>query len=80
LDLQLHEWLTAYAKPYLTVATKSDKLSQNELRKNMGRTREILSATAGGGDVVAYSAVTGHGRERLWRAIEEALIVSHSPS
>ena len=80
LDLQLREWLTAYAKPHLTVATKSDKLSQNELRKNIGRTREILGVTAGGGDVVAYSAVTGHGRERLWRAIEEALIVSHSPS
>jgi GTP-binding protein len=80
LDLQLREWLTAYAKPHLTVATKSDKLSQNELRKNIGRAREILGASAGGGEVVAYSAVTGHGRERVWRAIEEALIVSHSPS
>jgi GTP-binding protein len=81
LDLQLREWLTAYAKPHLTVATKSDKLSQNELRKNIGRAREILGAAAGtGGEVVAYSAVTGHGRERIWRAIEEAITVSHSPS
>lgn len=79
LDLQLREWLTAYAKPHLTVATKSDKLSQNELRKNIGRAREILGASAGGGEVVAYSAVTGHGRERVWRAIEEAITVSHSP-
>jgi GTP-binding protein len=80
LDLQLREWLTAYAKPHLTVATKSDKLSQNELRKNIGRAREILGASAGGGEVVAYSAVTGHGRERVWRAIEEAITVSHSPN
>ena len=80
LDLQLREWLTAYAKSHLTVATKSDKLSQNELRKNIGRTREILGVSAGSDDVVAYSAVTGHGRERLWRAIEEAITVSHSPS
>ncbi|HEX8457093.1 MAG TPA: ribosome biogenesis GTP-binding protein YihA/YsxC [Pyrinomonadaceae bacterium] len=82
LDLQLREWLTAYAKPHLTVATKSDKLSQNELRKNIGRTREILgaAATGTGGEVLAYSAVTGYGRERVWRAIEEAITVSHSPS
>ena len=79
LDLQLREWLEAYGKPHLTVATKSDKLSQNELHKNIGRAREILSAS-GSGEVVTYSAVTGHGRERVWRAIEEALTVSQSPT
>jgi len=79
LDLQLREWLTSYAKPHLTVATKSDKLSQNELRKNIGRARASLGAQ-GEGEIVAYSAVTGHGRERVWRAIEEALTVSQSPN
>jgi GTP-binding protein len=78
LDLQLREWLTAYAKPHLTVATKSDKLSQNLLSKNLRRAREVLGAQ-GSGEVVAYSAVTGFGRERVWRAIEEALTVSQSP-
>ena len=79
LDLQLREWLTAYAKPHLTVATKSDKLSQNVLGKNLKRAREVLGAL-GSGEVVSYSAVTGHGRESVWRAIEGALIVSQSPS
>ncbi|HEV7905212.1 MAG TPA: ribosome biogenesis GTP-binding protein YihA/YsxC [Pyrinomonadaceae bacterium] len=78
LDLQLREWLTAYAKPHLTVATKSDKLSQNALSKNLRRAREVLGAM-GSGEVVSYSATTGHGRERVWRAIEEALTVSQSP-
>lgn len=78
LDLQLREWLTAYAKPHLTVATKSDKLSQNVLGKNLKRAREVLGAL-GSGEVVTYSALTGHGRERVWRAIEEALTVSQSP-
>ena len=78
LDLQLREWLTAYAKPHLTVATKSDKLSQNALSKNLKRAREVLDAV-GSGEVVAYSATTGYGRERVWRAIEEALTVSQSP-
>src|SRR6266550_1924017 len=31
LDLQLHEWLEHSAKPRIIVATKSDKLSNNEL-------------------------------------------------
>ncbi|HEY0099758.1 MAG TPA: ribosome biogenesis GTP-binding protein YihA/YsxC [Pyrinomonadaceae bacterium] len=79
LDLQLREWLTAYAKPHLTVATKSDKLSQNVLGKNLRRAREVLGAL-GSGEVISYSATTGHGRERVWRVIEEALIVSQSPS
>ena len=78
LDLQLREWLTAYAKPHLTVATKSDKLSQNALSKNLRRAREVLGAL-GSGEVASYSATTGHGRERVWRAIEEALTVSQSP-
>jgi len=36
-DVQLHEWLQQNEKPHLTIATKSDKLSQNELRKNLER-------------------------------------------
>ena len=85
LDLQLREWLAANGKPFLTVATKSDKLSQNESHKNLARARKVLDAAAAGGggaggELVAYSATTGRGRERVWRAIEEALASSHSPS
>jgi GTP-binding protein len=84
LDLQLREWLASNGKPFLTVATKSDKLSQNESHKNLARARKVLDAAAGGGgaggELVAYSATTGLGRERVWRAIEEALASSHSPS
>jgi GTP-binding protein len=82
LDLQLREWLLFNGKPFLTVATKSDKLSQNELHKNLARARKTLDAVGGGagGEVVAYSAVTGRGRERVWHAIEEALAASQPPS
>jgi GTP-binding protein len=80
MDLQLREWLLFHRKPFLTVATKSDKLSQNELRKNLARARSRLGAVEGGagGEVIAYSAVTGRGREGVWRAVEEALAVSQS--
>ena len=69
LDLQLNEWLAAHAKPRIVVATKSDKLSNNELRKNFERIERGLDAE----QVIAYSATTGQGREKVWRAIEEAV-------
>jgi GTP-binding protein len=78
LDLQLSEWLASNAKPHLVVATKADKLSRNELQKNLRRAREVLGADDAS-EVIAYSAVTGLGRERVWRAITDALTVSQSP-
>ena len=68
LDVQLNEWLLFNAKPQVVVATKSDKLSQNELRKNMERIRHALNVER----VIAYSATSGKGREEVWRTIEEA--------
>ena len=48
LDLQLREWLLANGKPFLTVATKSDKLSHNESQKNLARARRVLDAVGSG--------------------------------
>ena len=82
LDLQLREWLLGEGKPFLTVATKSDKLSHNESHRNLARARKVLDAVGGrgaGGELIAYSATTGRGRERVWHAIEEALASSQSP-
>ena len=69
LDLQLDEWLSANGKPRVVVATKSDKLSQNELRKSLEGIERALQAER----IIAYSAVTGRGRDMLWRTIEEAV-------
>jgi len=68
-DLQLHEWLEHFARPRLIIATKSDKLSNNELRKNIGRVERMLNEET----VVAYSARTAQGRDQVWQAIEKAL-------
>jgi GTP-binding protein len=68
-DLQLHEWLEQGAKPHLVVATKSDKLSNNELRKSLEHIKRVLNDDK----VVAYSARTGRGRDELWRAINSAI-------
>ena len=68
-DLQLHEWLKQSGKPHLVVATKSDKLSNNELRKSLEHITRVLEDDK----VVAYSAKTGRGRDELWRAINSAI-------
>jgi len=70
LDLQLHEWLEHSARPRLIVATKSDKLSNNELNENLRRVKRVFSRDR----IVAYSAKTGRGGSEVWRAIENALI------
>ncbi|HKR12920.1 MAG TPA: ribosome biogenesis GTP-binding protein YihA/YsxC [Pyrinomonadaceae bacterium] len=68
-DLQLHEWLEESNKPRLIVATKSDKLSHNELRKNLQHIARVLDNDS----IVAYSAKSGRGRDELWRAIRSAI-------
>ena len=70
LDLQLHDWFELQAKPRLIVATKSDKLSKNELQKSIERARRTFNEDS----VVAYSAKTGRGRDEVWRTIEAALM------
>jgi GTP-binding protein len=79
LDVQLSEWLAARARPALRVATKADKLSRNELQRNLRRAGLVLGATDANAGLVAYSAVTGAGREQVWRAISEAVAVSQPP-
>lgn len=69
LDRQLHEWLIYNQKPHLIVATKADKLSTNKLKKSMEEIQESLPDSR----IIAYSAVTGKGRDEVWREIETAL-------
>ena len=75
LDLQLHEWLEHSARSRLIVATKSDKLSNNELKDSLGRVKRVFSEDR----VVAFSAKTGRGGSEVWRAIESALAGFNHP-
>ena len=68
-DLQLHEWLVHHEKPFIAVVTKTDKLSNNELSRSLVRTKEVLQTS----NVLDYSAVTGRGRDAVWRSIADAL-------
>lgn len=69
LDIQLHEWLVHHDKPSLIVATKADKLSSNELKKNLENIGKVFTSTR----IISYSSVTGRGREDIWQAITKAI-------
>jgi GTP-binding protein len=67
-DRQLLEFLSEMERPYLIVATKSDKLSGNRVRSAL----EALTSNLTGPRVMPFSARTGTGRDELWREIRSA--------
>lgn len=69
LDRQLHEWLVYNEKPHLIVATKADKLSKNQLIKQVNTIEAMLT----GSKVLPFSSEKGSGRDALWSEIESAL-------
>lgn len=69
LDLQLNEWLLVNEKPSIVVATKADKLSRNQLQKQLKKSGELL----GGRPLIPYSSETGLGRDLVWSEIQRAI-------
>ena len=65
-DKQLLDFLSATGRPMLIVATKSDRLSGNQLRNSL----HTLAQEYPQARVIPYSAKTGDGREELWRQIQ----------
>jgi GTP-binding protein len=60
-------WLRAIGYDPVVVATKADKLKASERATALRRLEEVLDLH---GPVMAYSSVTGEGRERLWSALK----------
>jgi GTP-binding protein len=67
-DQQLLDFLSASDRPFLVVATKSDRLSGNQLTNAMRGLRERHPNAT----VLPFSAKTGTGRDELWREIRKA--------
>jgi GTP-binding protein len=65
LDLQMIEWLRAKAKPFIIAATKADKLGGNQLKASLTRASEASDSD----DIIAYSAVTRRGADRIWNRV-----------
>jgi GTP-binding protein len=67
-DAQLIDFLTATSRPFLIVATKSDRLSGNQLHNALS----ALGDRHPGARLVPFSAKTGAGKEQLWQEIRKA--------
>jgi GTP-binding protein len=70
LDLQLNEWLAYNEKERIVVATKSDKLSSNELVKQL----RIIEKEMPGSKVIPVSSQTGKGRDGVWSKIVASMV------
>lgn len=70
MDLELAQGLRAVELPLLVVATKVDKLKGNARRKHLEALRRAFGLPQG--QPVAFSSVTGEGRDAVWDAIEAA--------
>jgi GTP-binding protein len=67
-DMQLIRWLEKNGRRLMVVATKTDRISGNELARSV---KALTSAF----DVkpLVYSSKTGNGRDELWRVITSSV-------
>ena len=71
-DVQMYEWLKYYGMDGIVVATKSDKISRNELAKNIALIRKTLKMALED-KVIAVSSLKKTGYEELWEILEELI-------
>jgi GTP-binding protein len=67
-DRQLLDFLSASGREFLVAATKSDRMSNNQLHNALRKLTQEYPA----GRVIPYSAKTDTGREELWKIIRAA--------
>ncbi|MFQ5602620.1 MAG: ribosome biogenesis GTP-binding protein YihA/YsxC [bacterium] len=68
LDRDLHIWLRSLQVPLILVATKTDKLSRNQLANQLSiMKRQVVSNHAA--EIIPFSAVKGTGTKEVWQAI-----------
>ena len=73
-DRQLLEFLSDSGRRFVVVATKSDRLSGNQLRNSLATlAREYPQA-----HILPYSAKTAAGRDDLWRELRDAATQSNA--
>jgi GTP-binding protein len=68
-DKQLLDYLSSSGRPHLIVATKSDRLSGNQLQNAM----RLLTKENPQTRILPFSARTGAGKEQLWQEIRSAI-------
>src|SRR5579863_6417404 len=75
-DRQLLDFLNASGRAFLLIATKSDRLSNNQLRNNLKALSEAYPAAP----VIAFSAKTSAGRDEVWNKIRQSAAEFSAPA
>ena len=70
IDKKAYDWLKSVAPDLQIIGTKGDKLSRNELHKNLQLLKKLFPTNH---PPIAYSSLTGEGRETLLGVIEEKI-------
>ena len=68
-DRQLLDFLASSGQQFLVIATKSDRLSNNQLRSTL----RTLAQEYPSAPIIPYSAKTGAGRDELWKLIRQSI-------
>jgi len=71
LDRMIYEWCLHYALPFTVVATKSDKLSRNQVARHTAIIRKALDLPS---PPVPFSAESRAGRDELWALIVDSCV------
>ena len=71
-DIMMINWLIDHCVPFVVVATKTDKLSKTELKKQFDSFEENYFKGTGI-DIIPFSSVTRDGKDELWSKIFDAL-------
>ena len=69
LDAVMKNWLDHYGIPNTVVLTKIDKLSRNQLNRALHKSAQTLTTK----EIIAFSAVTGAGKDELLARIGAVL-------
>jgi GTP-binding protein len=75
-DRQLLDFLNSSGHDFLVIATKSDRLSNNQLRNALKKLTEAYPTAP----VIPFSSKTGTGKEEVWKKIRESAANFPAPS
>lgn len=76
-DIQMYEWLQYRGRAVQVVLTKTDKLSRNEIAKQVALCARALDLRPE--DIIPFSAETNIGRDKAWARILKALQEKQPP-
>ncbi len=72
-DKLMYSWMKSTELPMVVIATKSDKLSKNQLSKNIRVIKEELGMSKED-KLIPFSSETRIGKEEVWETIDSTVI------